>query len=318
MNILSALLIGRTPQNKAYYTQAHGILSANSARRLNQWGKRVSENPGVDPAKELLRTLIFADAPSILTELISPDGRLVSAVFYEFPLAGKIRSMGAAKFADYIDIENTTYDDEGMPCDKFSTAVAHLANYIRGDLLNPTPLLHALTERIWRDADADTYEAMLSTTFLFHTYLFYVKGFRSDRGIQRDRLAHLTGRTIPTASQKDWDNFRFQQYAGHPAFGILPMVDTTRIRDDFPYPHVIHHAICGDVITFYDFGDTGLAIKAHMDGRNLMYFLHLPDEYDEPIQQFFYPPIEGWGGDGAMDTASVSSMETEDEGWDSA
>ena len=303
-NVLSALLEDSIHHDRAFYCHSYGILLANNSRTLKQWGAKVSYNPVIDPAKELLRTLIFADAPSILAAFMNPWTNLIHTLYPDTGLIGMRDDMTPLEFANRIDSVNTKYNDEGIPDGVYSKTLIHLANYIRGDLIDPTPLLHALTERVWREADQETYNRILATTFLFHTYLFYFKGFRAERGIQQDRLAWLAGAKLPEATQDQWDNDAFQQFAGHPAFGVLPLVNIRHIDDDFTVLDEEQSVVIGEnTLVFYDYGDTGLALRSHLDNPDLRYFLSWPEEYEEALQTFFYPkddyghPQKTWGGE---------------------
>lgn len=285
-NVLTTLL-NNTEDPAPFHDAADRILTHGNGRRLKKWAQAVTNNPHIDPAQILLRTLIFADAPVILADLCGPESSLFPALFPGCAIGGGFRgTMTSAEWADYIDSNNITFDEEGMPNGVVSTTLDHLTKYLRADLINPTPLLHALTIRVWRDITDDIRETLRATTFIFHTYHFYYIGNDEFSIHRHNRKATLLGVSPTIATDEDWENYNFRYYGGNPEFGIM-----TRPADFSP-GIVVHdrhvYNINGIHITFVDYGDNGVAIST----PDALYFLSWPDEYENAVNDIFYDDKE--------------------------
>ena len=194
--------------------------------------------------------------------------------------------MTNAEWANYIDSNNTVYDEEGMSNGVVSTTLDHLSKYLRADLLNPTLLLHALATRVWRDAPKNTRITLQTTAFLFHVYHFYYIGNDEFSIHRNNRRAGLLG-VLPTyTSDEDWENYNYQYHGGHPEFGIVTRSPASLSFDTDTHPPT--YGINGYHITFVDYGDNGVAI----DAQDAVYFLSWPDEYENAVDALF-TPVDG-------------------------
>jgi len=253
-------------------------LTASDYSALRRWGDKVSLNPTVDPAKEFLQAVIFADAPAILAALVDPDSSTTKSIFPVIAHGGGFRGMMTpGEYADFIDnanfVRRTCYDGVQRWTND-STALSLLARYLRGDTGCIKNLLYALTSRIWRIAPKSVRNYIYRETFLFHAYYFYTD-------------LHTTTAELHMATPDDWDNFRFQQYAGHPAFGVLPWVDLEEVNDWLPSNTANTRFGYNEELTLVDFGEGGVAMATWVGDNEVYHFLDWDHVYEAAIQEIF-------------------------------
>ena len=253
---------------------------------LHKWGDAILRSKN-DPAKELLQALIFADAPRILAQIIESGNDMLYHIFIDWDVTDETTDLD--QFVDFIDSIN--YDEDDYPQ---STALKHLANYIRGDLTAATPLLYAITNRIWRNMGAYNNTNLFAATFVLHTYLFHFCGWSpcvddEPVGVLHDRRVQLAGKDHSMATQREWEDFAVTPHYGLPQFSVLP-----RVTRKMMVQHGVHIAqtVCVQfrfhTLVFADCGDDGVALITQFEGRDVAYFLTWNgDDYEEAIHYFF-------------------------------
>lgn len=274
------------------------IHKMNVGDRLHDWGKYIVDNPHVDPAKALLKALILADAPRILADLTDPTLSIIGNLFYDTGVAygGGVfaQTWDNDAYANWIDYHNYVYDgDDYVPA---STALVHLAEYLRGDLSDAKPLLYAITNRIWRNAyeeEGGYYTRLATAAFLLHTYLFHYKGWSPNTtdapvGALHDARAHLAGHTLAMTTSHEWDVCAATPHYGRPEFSVMPRVSRelwtakgAHLAQRLPFKFGHHELVLGD------FGDDGVALMTQFEGHDVAYFLTWPDDYEQPLQTLF-------------------------------
>lgn len=279
---------------------------------LQEWGRRIMDNPRSDPAKEMLHAILFADAPQILAELTDPNLSIIDDLFYDTDIVfggGFRHEWDTYEYAQWIDSRNFVYNSDNDTFTPTSTALVHLTDYLRGNLEAATPLIYSIANRIWRDTficgvekenpkwltteDNEYYSRITQVTFLLHTYLFHYKGWcqYSDDprvGVIHDSDSHLAGKTLPMATSHDWEECVTTPHYGRPEFAITPRVSNqlwlskgARVLQRVPF------RFNGRELVLADFGDDGIALLTQFEGHEVAYFLGWPDDYEQPLQTLF-------------------------------
>lgn len=293
------------------------MMSFGNEVRLYKWGRRIMANRGTDPAKELLHAIISADLPRVLADLTNPDSPLIDYIFYEIGIRRRSRDhlpWLTDEYADWMDSINYYCDTERNRFLPISTALVHLTDYLRGDLDAIKPLVYAIVNRIWRNAEeSECYSRLAQATFVLHTYLFHFMGWSPDRhdtgiGARHDMRMHLAGRDLTMATVYDWDNFIMDSTCGLEAFPVLPRVSQALLatkgarvhrRCSFPFNHY-------DIV-FADYGDDGVAMLVKHGEREIAYFLGWNDGYDNSIHRLFE--------ENATDSPQSAKEDAEFYGW---
>jgi hypothetical protein len=265
---------------------------------LQEWARHIMANPRSDPAKEMLRAILFADAPQILAELTSPTLSIIDDLFYDTDIifgGGFRHEWDNYEYAQWIDSRNFVYNSDTDTFAPTSTSLVHLTDYLRGNLEAATPLIHSIANRIWRDTFDDNgyYSRITQVTFLLHAYLFHYKGWRQHIddprvGIVHDSDSHLAGITLPMATHHDWDKSITTSHYGRPEFAITPRVSkqlwSSKGAHIFQY---LPFRFNGHELVLADFGDDGVALLTQFEGEEVAYFLGWPDDYEQSIQTLF-------------------------------
>lgn len=284
--------------SRGFIQQAIHKMTHGDEARLHDWGKYIVDNTHVDPAKALLQALIFADAPRILADLTDPTSNSIKVIFYDTDIVyegGVRQAWDTDDYAGWIDDHNYIYEDEEYK--PTSTALVHLANYLRGDLRAAKPLLYAIINRIWRDVYDGHYSRIARAAFLLHTYLFHYKGWSPHTtdfpvGVIHDFRSHLAGKDIHMTTPREWDDCATTPHYGRHDFAVVPRVSrklwtakgahlTQRITFQF------RMGIQRDELVLGDFGDDGVALITQFEGHEVAYFLSWPRDYEDPLQDMF-------------------------------
>jgi hypothetical protein len=279
-----------------FIQQVNHKMTKASSDRLHKWGAAI-HRPDADPAKELLQALIFADAPRILAEVTDSTNHIFRDIFIDFdPVCTKMESDDFAAFIDAINTTDVHDDDDDDDTNYYttSTALTHLANYLRGDLNNATPLLYAITNRIWRNIYAYRYDSLFAATFILHTYLFHFLGWSPRHGdvpvgALYDRYSHLVGKDPVMTTHREWDDFAVTPHYGLPQFAVLPRVSHKMMANHAVYrEQTVSLKFPFHTLVFADCGDDGVALMSQFEGHDVAYFLTWHNEdYDHAIHHFF-------------------------------
>lgn len=285
------------------FTEAAVAILGRGARLYN-WGSAVLR--ARDPIHTTVRTLIFANGPRILAELTDiHNNRLFSYVFRDIhdPLVqagGGFRGEWTDdQIADYIDSINVKTNKYGFPVGRHSTTLPYLAQYLRGDLHDIRPLLHAISARIIKSLDHHIMERtnLAAVTIVLHTYLFHYLGWSPNYaappcGVKHDIALHLAGATLHYADDNKWDAFYTEANYGLPDFAVLPrvpmalLVSKGAIAESRITFSISHHNI-----TFVDYGEAGVALVTQTaEGHEVAYFLTWSDDspdYEEALTYLF-------------------------------
>ena len=242
------------------------IIINGNPKKCYDLTREIIENPEVDPAKILLRHLIFNDAAFILASLTVPNSPLTKGLFKDIEGITKTtmsdEATGIQMATTYRNFNVKNVNGEYVPGEQSAT-LRLLADYLDGNLIDPTPLLYAITSRVWKMLEGGTLESLRSVALIYHTYLFIVS------------------REMPTlASDHDWETYNYQYRGGNPNFMVMARPTDPKLNGNVVvYGRKTYHIGYNDCpLTFIDYGEDGLAFSSpHGDD---IYFLSYPPDYE--------------------------------------